>query len=187
VTRGEEDQQAALTGLLRAAAGGDRQALKSMFDRTSAKLMGICLRILNDREEAEDALQDVYVSVWKRAGSFDPDKASAITWLATIARNRSIDRLRKRRGPLLEEPVEAALEVPDERPDGFAAAAAAEEGSKLQACLGTLEERASSAIRRAFFEGLTYPELAVREGVPLGTMKSWVRRGLQRLKECLER
>jgi RNA polymerase sigma-70 factor (ECF subfamily) len=149
--------------------------------------MGICLRILKDREEAEDVLQEVYVSIWSRAGSFDPARASPITWLATIARNRAIDRLRARRARAENPPLEEALEVADDRPDGFAAAVEVQEGERVQHCLSTLDNRAQEMIRTAFFDGLSYSDLATRAGVPLGTMKSWIRRGLQRLKDCLER
>ena len=178
--------QAALRDALQATAEGDAKALREVFDRTSAKLMGICLRVLKDREEAEDVLQDVYVSVWRRAGSFDPARASPITWLATIARNRAIDRLRSRRSQGSSAPVEAIMEMADERPDGFAQAAAKDEGERVRHCLSTLEGRAQELIRVAFFDGLSYSDLAARAGVPLGTCKSWIRRGLQRLRDCLE-
>jgi RNA polymerase sigma-70 factor (ECF subfamily) len=182
----KSDGQAPLVGCLLRMAEGDRTALRALFDSTSAKLMGVCLRILKDRDEAEDVLQEVYISVWRRAGSFDPDKASPIAWLATIARNRSIDRLRARRPRGESAPLEQADDVADEvTPDGFAAAAARDEGERLQHCLETLDARAQQMIRTAFFEGLSYPELAAQAGAPLGSIKSWVRRGLLRLRECL--
>lgn len=179
--------QAALEDALRGAAAGDRAALRQVFDGTSAKLMGICLRILKDRDEAEDVLQEVYVSIWSRAGTFEPARASPITWLATIARNRAIDRLRARRSRAENPPLEEALDVADDRPDGFAIAAELQEGERVHHCLSTLDGRAQDMIRTAFFDGLSYSDLAARAGVPLGTMKSWIRRGLQRLKDCLER
>lgn len=178
--------QAALIAALSATGRGDRGALRDVFDRTSSKLMGICLQILKDRDEAEDVLQDVFINVWKRAGSFDPAKASPITWLATIARNRSIDRLRSRRSRRTEAPVEEIMELADDRPDGFALAAAEDEGQRVHHCLSQLEGRAQAMIRTAFFDGLSYSDLAARAGVPLGTVKSWIRRGLQRLRDCLE-
>ena len=187
--RRREDTQeacAALAAALGAVANGDKSALRQVYERTSPKLMGICLRILNDRNEAEDVLQEVYVSVWTRAGSFDAGRASAIVWLATIARNRAIDRLRAQRARPGASPVEEAAELADERPDGFAAAVEREEGERIHHCLSTLEIRVQEVIRTAFFDGLSYSELATRAGVPLGTMKSWIRRGLQRLKICLE-
>jgi RNA polymerase sigma-70 factor (ECF subfamily) len=182
----EDSAQSALSAALKATASGDRKALRAVCDGTSAKLMGICLRILKDREEAEDVLQDVYVSVWRRAGSFDPDKASPITWLATIARNRAIDRLRSRAARGSSAPIEAIMNLADERPDGFAIAAARDEGDRVRHCLSTLEDKARELIRTAFFDGLSYSDLAARAGVPLGTCKSTIRRGLQRLRTCLE-
>jgi RNA polymerase sigma-70 factor (ECF subfamily) len=183
----DNQAQAALTAALRSAAGGDRKALREVFDRTSAKLMGICLHVLKDREEAEDVLQEVFVSIWSRAGTFDPAKASPVTWLATIARNRAIDRLRSHRSRGSSAPIDEIADLADERPDGFAIAAAKDEGARIHHCLSALEEKAQDVIRTAFFDGLSYSDIAARSGVPLGTMKSWIRRGLQRLKDCLER
>ncbi len=168
-------------------AAGRRQALADLYSRTRAKLFGIALRILADRSEAEDALQDIYVTIWRKAGSYDPDRASPITWLATLARNRAIDRLRSAARPRASAPIEAAEDEPDERQDAFEALAAGQEQVRLMRCVDELEQRQSAAIREAFFRGLTYAELAERSGVPLGTMKSWIRRGLLRLRECLER
>ena len=149
--------------------------------------MGICLRILKDREEAEEALQDTFISVWQRSGSFDPAKASPVTWLATIARNRAIDRLRARH-PRQDSALDgAALDVADDASDPFGRAATAQESGQLQGCLAELESRSQSIIRAAFFDGFPYSQLAERAGVPLGTMKSWMRRGLQQLRRCLER
>lgn len=166
---------------------GDESALGEVYDRTSAKLFGICLRILRDRGEAEDALQEVYVSVWRRAGSFDASRASAVTWLATLARNRAIDRLRAAGRPRETAPIETALVVPDSADDALALLEAGEDRARLNGCIEELEQRQSGAIRAAFFDGYTYSELAARDDVPLPTMKSWVRRGLLRLRECLER
>lgn len=176
-----------LTDALAGVAGGSETALHEVYAKTSAKLFGLCLRILGDRGEAEDALQEVYVSVWRRAGSFDPARASPITWLAALARNRAIDRLRASGRSRPAEPIEAASRVADEAPDAFAELETGEEKARLMGCVDELDERQSEPIRAAFFGGLSYPELAERAGVPLGTMKSWIRRGLLRLRECLER
>lgn len=181
------ETQAILIVALREVARGDRDALHRIFAGTSAKLMSICVRILNDRDEAEDALQEVFISIWNRAGSFDPDRSSPSTWLSTIARNKAIDRLRSRRSRLTGAPIEEAFDLADDAPDAFAAAAERQEGARIQHCLSTLEGRAQAMIRTAFFDGLSYSDLAARAGVPLGTVKSWIRRGLQRLKACLER
>jgi len=168
-------------------AGGDRAALRALYEATAPKLFGVCLRILSDREESEDVLQDVYVTVWRRADRYDAARASVTTWISTIARNRAIDRLRAR-GPLAKaEPVEA-LEIADEaQPGAELSLAAADDARRLAACLDELDPRTRQVIRTAFYEGVTYEALAQRLGAPLGTVKSWIRRGLARLKGCLER
>jgi len=168
-------------------ATGDRAALRIVYQDTSAKLFGVCLRILNDRSEAEDVLQDVYVTVWRKAASFDPAKASPITWLVAIARNRAIDRLRSSAASRRSEPIESAEDVRDEAPAALDLVVASEQQARLKTCLGELEERTSNVIRSAFLDGVTYEQLAARMNVPLGTMKSWVRRGLMKLRTCLER
>lgn len=167
-------------------AEGDRAALREIYDATHAKLFGICLRILNDRKEAEDALQDVYLSLWRRADRYDPEKASPISWLATFARNRAVDRLRTGKVRSGAVPVEEATEISDETPRADALLEDAEQTARIHHCLGTLEEPTQSSIRTAFFEGRTYAELAEASGEPLGTVKSRIRRGLAKLKACLE-
>lgn len=165
---------------------GDRSAFKIVYDATSAKLMGVCLRILPDRQTAEDVLQDTYLTVWRKAASFDPSRASPITWLVTIARNRSIDRLRSAAPMRRSAPVEDAHELADGAPLASEVVEASDEVGRLNACLQTLEDKVRGCIRTAFLEGVTYDVLATRENVPLGTMKSWIRRGLLRLRSCLE-
>lgn len=171
--------------LLTEVASGDRDALATLYERTSAKLYGICLRLLRSDSEAEEVLQDVYLTVWNKAGSFDRDKASPITWLAVLTRNKAIDRLRRR--TLSTTAIDDAADVADQRPSALDILQRNEDHRRLSTCLDELEERQRSAIRSAFLDGATYPELAEREQVPLGTMKSWIRRGLLRLRGCLER
>lgn len=165
---------------------GDRSAFRRVYDATSAKLFGVCLRILGDRQTAEDVLQDAYVTIWNKAATFDSGRASPITWLATIARNRSIDRLRSAAVRPAGRPLDEAAEIRDEAPAADAVLVSSQEAQRLHGCLETVEARARQAIRTAFFEGETYEALAARFEVPLGTMKSWIRRGLQKLKGCLE-
>ncbi|NBB53460.1 sigma-70 family RNA polymerase sigma factor [Rhizobium sp. CRIBSB] len=166
---------------------GDRAAFRRVYEATSAKLLGVCLRILADRQLAEDVLQDTYLTVWRKAESFDASRASPITWLVTIARNRSIDRLRSGKPVRNAAPVEAAFDLADDAPLASDRVEATQDAQRLNACLNELDDKAARCIRTAFFEGVTYEVLAEREGAPLGTMKSWIRRGLQRLKACMER
>lgn len=169
---------------LQRVARGDRAGLREVYALTSAKLMGVCLRICQDRDVAEDIMQDVYWKIWNRAGRYDPARASPITWLCTIARNTAID-WRRAHPPLATVGVEAALGVGDDRPPADQGIEADQRSARIVECLDALEDRQQAAIRSAFFEGLSYPELAARAAVPLGTMKSWVRRGLLQLRGCL--
>ncbi len=173
-----------LVDLLGAVARGERSALAALYGRTSGKLFGICMRLMGNAQDAEDVLHDAYLTVWRNAGRFDPAKASPITWLAVLTRNKAIDRLRQRRGPA--ESVDRAAELADDGPSALDIIAQDEDRQRLTHCLEQLDERARNMIRSAFFSGDTYPELASREGVPLGTMKSWIRRGLINLRGCLE-
>jgi len=163
----------------------DRRAFGLLYQRTSAKLFGVCLRILNDRAEAEEALQEAYVKIWRNAGQYAPSKAAAISWMAAIARNQSIDKLRKRR-PKADD-VSAAADIQDDRPSPESQVVAAADRRRLHDCLDELEGSHAAAIRDAYFGGFTYEELAQRNGMPLGTMKSWIRRSLAKLRNCLDR
>lgn len=185
MTQGAADEPAILAQLLRLVGGGDRSAFADLYRRTSSKLHGVCLRMLPDRSEAEDALQDVYVNVWRRAATFDPARAAAMTWLITLARNRCVDRLRKHREASLDDSF--AQQLADPHPDPSVSSESSQQRRRLERCLGTLAEQQRSAVRAAFFSGATYNQLAERIGVPLATMKSWIRRSLMRLRACLER
>jgi len=167
-------------------ADGDSSALEEIYTATRVNLFGICLRILGDRKEAEDALQDVYVNLWQRADRYDPERASPISWLATFARNRAIDRLRtgKVRGGAV--PVEEAAPLADEMPLADALLIDAERSAQIHICLAKLDDNVQGHIRGAFFDGQTYGQLAEAADVPLGTMKSWIRRALMKLRACLE-
>ena len=175
-----------LAELLPRIASGDRDALQQLYQASSAKLFGVCLRILSDREESEDVLQEVYLTIWRRADRFEAGRASVMTWISTIARNRAIDRLRAR-GPLAYADQVDEMEIEDDAPRAEALLEAAQDGAALRRCLSELDERTASAIRTAFYEGVTYEALAQRLETPLGTVKSWIRRGLLKLKGCLER
>ena len=176
-----------LNAAMKRLADGEKSALEDVYRLTHVKLFGICYRILDDRKEAEDALQDVYITLWRNAARYDAKRASPIAWLATFARNRAVDRLRSgkvRRGAV---PVDEAAPLPDDAPAADAMLIDEERSARVHSCIETLDEPQRGAIRTAFLEGRTYAELAERENVPLGTMKSWIRRGLLKLRECMER
>ena len=179
------DRELLVAQLARLAAG-DKVALAVVYRLTSGKLNALILRMLRDEAVAQEVLQEVYLTVWRRSATFDPSLASPITWLATIARNKAIDRLRaQKRQPtrplLLEE-----AELLDPGPSAIDQIEMQQDRLRLYACLDQLDERHQSAIRAAFFGGVTYEELAEREAVPLGTIKSWIRRGLLRLRACMD-
>ena len=180
-----DNARAHLVQLLGRVAERDRNALKSVYDLTSAKLFGICLRILNDRGHAEDALQDVYIKVWRGADRFDAAKASPVTWLAAIARNTAIDRKRSL-GSRTYVSDGILEDMESGEPGALEQLEAKEKSNILQRCLGTLDAKQENVIRTAFFEGDSYTDLAKRLDTPLGTVKSWVRRGLKRLKDCID-
>ena len=172
--------------LLAQVALGNRAAFEALYRGTANRLFGICLRVLTQRSEAEDALQEVYTTVWRKAAQFDPGKASATAWLAMIARNKAIDRLRA----MPPRQVRASFELAEDAADQGASPAQVVETSKdrarLEHCLERLEPKRRSLIRAAFFDGLTYEDLAARTEAPLGSIKSWIRRGLLQLRECLD-
>lgn len=170
--------------MMDAVGAGDREALSKLYRRTSAKLYGICLRTLASESDAEDALQDIYVTIWRKATLYDREKASPITWLATVARNRCIDRLRRK--GIKTAPIADAESIHDEADSAYEVVERAEDASRLAHCLDELEDRQKAVIKSAFMDGFTYSQLAERTNVPLATMKSWIRRGLLRLRGCLE-
>lgn len=175
--------------LLIRVAAQDRAAFRAIYHDTSAKLMGVALRILGTRSEAEDALQEVYTRVWLRAVRFDPDKGRGMTWLIALTRNHCIDRLRARsdaRGMRQDEDEDALAAVADSTPGAEARLIAAGEAGRIADCFATLETDRAAAIRGAYLQGLSYQDLAERHAVPLNTMRTWLRRGLLKLRECME-
>lgn len=167
-------------------AHGDAEALRKVYDLSAAKLLGICMRIVQDRALAEDVLQEVYLKVWRGAVTFDASRASPMTWMGTLARNTAIDWLRAagRREQALGALREASTAGGTTVWSGDADLR--DSGEELHRCMEGLDTEQRASIRSAFFDGFTYAELAERVRVPLGTMKSWIRRGLISLRECIE-
>jgi len=160
---------------------GDRAAFTSLYDATSAKLFGVCLRILKNTAEAEDTLQDVFVRVWQKAGLYRANGYSPMTWLITLARNAAIDRLRARKGATVH--IEEVHDLSDASPTPEAEAIASSESG----CLDELAPDHSEAVRRAYLDGDSYKDLAARFSVPLNTMRTRLRRSLLKLRDCLSR
>jgi len=170
-----------LPDLLLAVAEGDSSAFARFYQRTSAKLFGVILRILPERSMAEDAMQDAYAKIWRNAAGFDARRGSPITWAATIARNVAIDLRRRERpsGRTRDEDFDLdALSSPE--------GASAEETAALRACLDRLDPEQRSLILAAYLNGESREELAERLGHPTGTIKSWLHRGLAKLRGCLD-
>ena len=174
-----------LEDLIARVALGDRAAFDSLYEATSAKLHAVCLAVLKDRPEAEDTLQEVYIRVWQGASRYAANGLSPMTWLITIARNRAIDRLRARRGQPAHAPAEAAADLPASQPSPEMAAIRAQERRLLGDCLSRLESAQAGAVRAVYLEGMSYADLAAREGMALNTLRSWLRRSLLRLKDCV--
>jgi RNA polymerase sigma-70 factor, ECF subfamily len=175
---------------------GDRAAFARLYERTSGHLFAVVLRIQRDRAHAEDLLQEIYVSVWKAAATFDAARSQPLTWLTHIARNRAIDSLRRAQ----TQPRTETLSVADDedRPDPVDAIespapgpldllAQASDRRQLAQCIERLTPPQRQSVALAFFDGLSHAEVADHLQLPLGTVKSWVRRALMTLKGCLER
>ncbi|MDJ0951211.1 MAG: sigma-70 family RNA polymerase sigma factor [Alphaproteobacteria bacterium] len=176
-----------LANLLTATAAGDRRAFTMLYAQSSGQLFAVILRILKQRSWAEEVLQEAYIGIWSHAGSYAPDKGSAMAWMIAIARNRAIDVYRRERARrALDDPADPADAVaPDPSPSDFAEAD--DTARALRRCLEELEDKQRESILLAYRDGYTHQEIADRLESPIGTVKSWIRRGQLRLKTCLER
>ena len=180
-----------LRSLLAAVARRDAAAFRALYDATSPKLFGFALRILNRKELAEEVLQESFVSVWNNAGSYQAGLAAPMTWMTTIVRNRAYDLLRRVDATVeidadtFDKDVMEALESSD--PSPFDALSMDAEARALAQCFSRLEGLHRQAIALAFYHDLSHSEVAERMKLPLGTVKTWVRRGLERLRTCLTR
>lgn len=183
---------ARLTQLLHATAAGDERAFAELYRHTSAHLHSVLLRMLKRRDWAEEALQDCFLKIWQKAETYEGERGAPLTWLLSVARYRALDLLRTKR-PEVEMPdADSEIQLPpmtlaDDRQDLHARAEEAEGIDRMRDCLKDLAKEQRESLLLAYYEGYTHRELARRMSAPLGTVKSWVRRGLARLRECLER
>lgn len=166
--------------LIRAVAHGDRDAYVDLFKRYAARIKAFLMRAGASEPDADEIAQEVMVSVWRRAASFDPGRAAASTWIFAIARNRRIDVIRRTRRPAPDP--EDPLFQPDPGPDGLATVSLAEREARVRASLAALSPEQREILRLAFYDGLTHGEISARSGLPLGTVKSRLRLALARLR-----
>jgi RNA polymerase sigma factor (sigma-70 family) len=183
-----------LSRLLARAGLGDRVAFATLYERTSAHLLGVVTRINRDRAQAEDILQEVYVNVWRAAQNFDAAQSQPLTWLTSIARNRAIDSLRRSQtrpqlqmnASTVDEETDVYDTVPDDAPGPLDLLSRASDARALSDCMQRLTAQQRQSVALAFFDGLSHAEVAANMRQPLGTVKSWVRRALLALKGCLD-
>ncbi len=178
--------QAPLAALLARTALGDRAAFAALYEATRAKLFGVSLRIVRERQLAEEVLQDSFVNIWNHAADYAAAKSAPLTWMTAVVRNRSLDVVRRaREEPDIDDALAASLADDAPGPDGQAQRRA--DVHDVHRCLEELDAEQRQSIALAFFHGLTHSELARHLGRPLGTVKTHIRRGLLRLRDCLGR
>lgn len=176
---------ARLESLLNDCARGQEAALAELYKLTSPHLFALATRMLKRRDSAEEVLQECFISIWRHAASFSAERSQAMTWMTRIVRNRCLDQLRR---PDFERPdPDGAIEAAwaDDAPGPIKQLEASQEGKRLAACMGQLESKQRIAIALSFFDDLSHSQIAARLGAPLGTVKSWLSRGMDRLKRCL--
>jgi RNA polymerase sigma-70 factor, ECF subfamily len=169
--------------LLRDVAQGDRAAFRVLYQDTSDALFGVLMRMLRNRASAEDGLQEVYARIWQRAASFSEERGSGMTWMITIARNYAIDQRRQRQFVTAEDIELDQLVDPHWSPDEQMSAQGTVE--RIMFCLGQLEPRHADCVKGAYLDGASYADLAERYVVPVNTMRTWLRRSLQKLRACV--
>lgn len=170
---------------LAAVARGDLASFQQLYRETSPKLFALALRLTRRRDKAEEVLQDAFVKIWTRAGDWDEKRGTAMTWMASIVRNRAIDMLRRdMRVAAFDSELARESEFTFLAPPS--AEVSQDEIDQLRICIDQLDRNQRRTVTLAYFEGLTHEQLAERLGAPLGTVKSWLRRGLLRLKKCLD-
>lgn len=178
-------EQDELARLLQATARGDRSAFARLYELTAPKLLGAGVHMLKRRELAEDVLQDLFVKIWHRASEYHAERGSVLTWLYSVQRYLALDRLRAMR-PTQELDEELSNTLAIDAPDPLMAAVSSDMAARVHSCLEQLTDVQRRSVQLAFFEGLTHAELTQRLQTPLGTVKSWIRRGLLSLQRCLE-
>ena len=180
-------RSARLADLLARTALSDQQAFAELYHLTSSHLYAVALRILRVSGPAEEVLQESYVNIWHHAGSYVAAKSQPLTWMTSIVRNRCLDQMRRREVDTVTiDDEEPGMKLADDRPSPIDMLLASADALAVRSCVERLEAGQKQAIALAFYQGLSHSELASHLRQPLGTVKSWVRRGLERLKACLD-
>jgi len=174
-----------LVWLMAAVAKGDRTAFERLYAATRAKLYGVVLRILRRQDLADEVMQETYLKIWNSAGQFDPALASPITWMVAIARNRAIDLVRKKTEVSIEEESDV-FEFAADTPDPLAKREMTEELQRLLACMARLDEDRRRLVLFAYYHGWSREQLAAKFETPVNTVKTWLRRALREIRECLD-
>lgn len=175
---------AELIWLLASVAKGDEAAFERLYAATRAKLFGVVLRILRRQDLAEEVVQEAYVKIWNSAGQFNPALASPITWMVSIARNRAIDVVRKRSEASIEDEP-AAMEVASDTPDPLARKEMTEELKRILECVGQLDPERQRLVLLAYYNGWSREQLSAKFNTPLNTVKTWLRRSMIDIRQCL--
>jgi RNA polymerase sigma-70 factor (ECF subfamily) len=163
---------------------GNRRAFESLYRKVSGHLFAVALRCMGHRDLAEDVVQEAFVRIWNSASQYDATLSAPMTWMVSITRNKAIDQLRKHREePLTDEQAQALF---DQAPSAHAQMESQRDAKALQRCLDTLDGMQRRSIITAYFHGASHGDLVTQLGAPLGTVKSWIRRGMDRLRRCLE-
>lgn len=175
-----------LDHLLQAIKRGNREAFSELYQLTASRLLPIALRIMQRRDLAEDVLQDVYLTIWRQAANYRDSRGQALAWMAAVTRSRAIDRLRRDQRHNLNEAGGGDNARESEQIEGPSDTVPQHLSFSVRQCVEALQENSRKAVLLAYYYGMTHEELAARLNSPLGTVKSWVRRGLAQLKDCLE-
>jgi RNA polymerase sigma-70 factor (ECF subfamily) len=166
--------------------GRDSNALQALYDETSRVLYSLAFRVLNDREDAEEVLLDVYQQIWNAAGRFDASRGSVLSWLAVVTRNRAIDRVRQSNARRTHElSIEEPVETADESPAPETLSILDQQRRLVREAMATLAKEQRDAIELAFYSGMSHSEVAEALGEPLGTVKTRIRVGMQKLRKAL--
>jgi RNA polymerase sigma-70 factor, ECF subfamily len=184
-TPGPAQRDAGLDKLLGQVAQGDTAAFERLYDEVAGPVYGLAVRILRDSAQAEEIAQEVLIQVWRKAAGFDPSRGGAMTWIMTLAHRRTVDRVRSEQASAAREDQAGRREVPAPA-DGVAELVLDRlDRQRVRDCLGSLTGAQRESITLAYYDGYTYREVAARIGLPLGTVKSRIRDGLIRLRDCL--